>query len=187
MSVSSSVLLRSACLLGGFWWASAGLAQMPAAEPAPAMMEHQHHGMHLQEKALPAGSTAPVKALRDRIAVPVNAAEHEHVLADMQKMLRSMGEISGALAQRDWATVERTATALGPQQMMGSMEPAALSFHSHLPEGWMGFGAPMVQGFARIADEAHGAKRGDEVLRTLAEITQQCAGCHARFQLKQQP
>lgn len=181
MSVFSSVLLRSACLLGGFWWASACLAQMPAAEPAPAMMEHQHHGMHQQEKA------APVKALRDRVVVPVSAAEHEHVLADMQKMLRSMGEISGALAQRDWATVERHATALGPQQMMGSMEPAAMSFHGHLPEGWMSFGAPMVQGFARIADEAHGAKRSDEVLKTLADITQQCAGCHARFQLKPQP
>lgn len=125
--------------------------------------------------------------LRERTVVFVRPAEHDHVLGDMQKLLRSIGEISAALAQRDWTAVARTADALRPEHTMGSSDPAAVSFHAKLPDGWSHFGAPMHQGFARIADEARGPQRTDEVLRLIGDTTRQCVGCHTRFQLRLEP
>ncbi|WP_338416277.1 hypothetical protein [uncultured Sphaerotilus sp.] len=139
---------------------------------------HAGHGANMEAPA-----AAPV-ALAARTVVDVTPQESAHVLGDMQNLLRSVGEINGALAARDWATVERIASSLRPEKTMGSQEPAAVSFHAKLPAGWSSFGAPMHQGFARIADEARGGQRVDEVLRTLSQTTRQCVGCHAQFQLR---
>ncbi len=139
---------------------------------------HAGHGVNMGAPA-----AAPV-ALAARTVVDVTPQESAHVLGDMQNLLRSVGEINGALAARDWATVERIASSLRPEKTMGSQEPAAMSFHAKLPAGWSSFGAPMHQGFARIADEARGGQRVDEVLRTLSQTTRQCVGCHAQFQLR---
>jgi hypothetical protein len=147
---------------------------------------HQSHAAHMAH----AGHAAPVAkapvpaTLARRTVVEATPQEVEHVLGDMQKLLRSMGEINGALAARDWPTIERVASALKPEHTMGSRDPAAVSFHAKLPPGWSGYGGPMHQGFARIADEARGERRVDEVLRTLASTTQQCVACHAQFQLR---
>lgn len=142
---------------------------------------HTGHAGHMAPSGdLPA---APV-ALARRKVVEVTPEEQQHVLGDMQNLLRSLGEINGALAQRDWATIERVAGSLRPELTMGSRDPAAVSFHAKLPAGWSSFGAPMHQGFARIAEEARGERRVDEVLRTLSATTRQCVSCHAQFQLR---
>jgi hypothetical protein len=144
---------------------------------------HAGHTAHAGHAASPATQTPVPTTLARRTVVEATPQEMEHVLGDMQKLLRSMGEINGALAARDWPTVERVASALKPEHTMGSRDPAAVSFHAKLPPGWSGYGAPMHQGFARIAAEAQGERRVDEVLRTLSSTTQQCMACHAQFQL----
>ena len=145
---------------------------------------HDGHAGHAGHAAPSATQTPAPTALARRTVVEATPQEVEHVLGDMQKLLRSMGEIQGALVGRDWATIERVASALKPEHTMGSRDPAAVSFHAKLPPGWSGYGAPMHQGFARIAAEARGERRVDEVLRTLSSTTQQCVACHAQFQLR---
>jgi hypothetical protein len=142
---------------------------------------HTAHAGHATPSATP--TPAPTTLSR-RTVVEATPQEVEHVLGDMQKLLRSMGEIQGALVSRDWPAIERVASALKPEYTMGSRDPAAVSFHAKLPPGWSGYGAPMHQGFARIAAEARGERRVDEVLRTLSSTTQQCVACHAQFQLR---
>lgn len=185
-----SLRLRSAVLLMlGAGLLSAGQAQAPAGERMPPMHQHDmhQHGMHRHDGAASgAMPAARPGALRERTVVTVNAAEYDHLLGDMHKLLRSLGEINAALAQRDWPAVARTADGLRPEHTMGSHDPAAMSLHARLPAGWMNFGAPMHQGFARIADEAQGKRRSDEVLKIIGETTQQCAGCHERFQVRLQ-
>ena len=148
---------------------------------------HDGHAGHATRAGHATPSATPTPApttLARRTVVEATPQEMEHVLGDMQKLLRSMGEIQGALVGRDWATIERVASALKPEHTMGSRDPAAVSFHAKLPPGWSGYGAPMHQGFARIAAEARGERRVDEVLRTLSSTTQQCVACHAQFQLR---
>lgn len=168
-------------------WPLAMTAAVVLSACAQSDQAHQGHAGHMPQAghAAPAAKTTPAPAaLARRTVVEATPQEMEHVLGDMQKLLRSMGEINGALAARDWPTVERVASALKPEHTMGSRDPAAVSFHAKLPPGWSGYGGPMHQGFARIADEARGERRVDEVLRTLASTTQQCVACHAQFQLR---
>lgn len=145
---------------------------------------HAGHAGH-QARAGHAAPAAPAPvSLARRTVVEATPQEVEHVLGDMQKLLRSMGEIQGALSSRDWTTIQRVAGALKPEHTMGSRDPVSVSFHAKLPQGWSAYGAPMHQGFARIAAEAEGERRVDEVLRLLSATTRQCVACHAQFQLQ---
>ena len=153
---------------------------------AQADKAHDGHAGHLA-RGTQAASASPVPApgaLARRTVVEATPQEVEHVLGDMQKLLRSMGEIQGALSSRDWTTIQRVAGALKPEHTMGSRDPVSVSFHAKLPQGWSAYGAPMHQGFARIAAEAEGERRVDEVLRLLSATTRQCVACHAQFQLQ---
>lgn len=165
---------------------TAALVLSACAQSDQARQNHAGHMAHAGHAGHAAPTTqAPAPAtLALRSVVEATPQEIEHVLGDMQKLLRSVGEINGALAARDWTTIERVANSLRPEHTMGSRDPAAVSFHAKLPPGWSGYGAPMHQGFARIADEARGERRVDEVLRTLASTTRQCVACHAQFQLR---
>ena len=165
----------------------AGLAALAlAACAADPHAGHAGHASRAEHAAHGAGASAKAPAadpLR-RTVVEVSPEEYRHVIGDMQNLLRATGEIQGALVRADWDTVGRVAGALRPQHTMGSRDPAAASFHARLPAGWSERGGPMHQGFARIADEAAGARRTDEVLRTLSATTAQCVACHAQFQLR---
>ena len=149
--------------------------------------KHRHQHRHGHEQAAPTTPAAAPVSLAARTVVVANADEYEHVMSDMHKLLRSIGQINGALALSDWTTVARVASALTPEKTMGSQDPAAISFHAKIPAGWSSFGAPMHQGFARIAAEATGERRIASVLTILSETTTQCAGCHARFQIQLAP
>lgn len=164
----------------------AALLLSACAHADKALDGHAGHAGH-QSRAGHAAPAAPAPAsLARRTVVEATPQEVEHVLGDMQKLLRSMGEIQGALSSRDWPTIQRVAGALKPEHTMGSRDPVSVSFHAKLPPGWSAYGAPMHQGFARIAAEAQGERRVDEVLRLLSVTTQQCVACHAQFQLKSQ-
>ena len=162
------------------------LATLLLSACAHADKSHDGHAGHLAHggHATPSPLASAPATLARRTVVEATPQEAEHVLGDMQKLLRSVGEIQGSLATRDWPAIERVASALKPEHTMGSRDPAAVSFHAKLPPGWSGYGAPMHQGFARIAAEARGERRVDEVLRTLSSTTQQCVACHAQFQLR---
>ncbi|MFM2065247.1 MAG: hypothetical protein RLZZ584_156 [Pseudomonadota bacterium] len=158
-------------------------ATVLAQSPPPAADQHKHHHLHHHHGASAVNLLAPAR-LVDRIVVQATTEEYAHVIGDMHKLLRSLGEISAALASRDWSAVARVAGALTPEKTMGSSDAAAVSFHAKIPAGWSTYGAPMHLGFTRIAAEAAGEKRVDTVLTILSETTAQCAGCHARFQIR---
>ena len=168
---------------------TAALVLSACAQSDQARQNHAGHMAHAGHAGHAAPTTqAPAPAtLALRTVVEATPQEIEHVLGDMQKLLRSVGEINGALAARDWTTIERVANSLRPEHTMGSRDPAAVSFHAKLPPEWFALARPTHQNFMAIAQEARANPSVDTLLPRLAATSQQCVACHATYRLSVKP
>jgi hypothetical protein len=111
-----------------------------------------------------------------RIPVPLLPRMAEHQLENMRDHLAAIQEITAALANNDFAGVERAAARIGYSEQMGQMCER------------MGAGAPgfneLALNFHRTADTIGTAARQRDANATLQAVTatlQTCVGCHTVY------
>jgi cytochrome c556 len=107
--------------------------------------------------------------------------EHAHLLTEMNEFLRAINEITLALASKDFPTVVKVATAMGPKG--GHQDPVGQALHNTLPKAWFELARPTHQKFLAIANEAKNNPSVDAVVERLGATTQQCVACHAVYRL----
>lgn len=114
--------------------------------------------------------------LDSRFAVPLLPAMANHQKQSMRDHLVAVQEIVSALAESDFAAMERAASRIGFSEQMGMM-------CEHMGKGAAGFSAQAVE-FHKRADRIAVAARGQDataVLRELATTLQTCTACHATW------
>lgn len=122
-------------------------------------------------------SSHPQSAGSDaRVPVPLLPRMAEHQLENMRDHLAAIQEITAALADNNFAGVERAAARIGYNEQMGQMCER------------MGAGAPgfneLALNFHRTADTIGAAARQRDANATLKAVTatlQTCVGCHAVY------
>lgn len=121
-------------------------------------------------------------AVTQRKVIEVSPAEHAQLLTEMNGFLGAIHNINTALAAKDFAEVEKLATAMGPKG--GKHSPVEKAVHEKLPPEWFALAKPTHQKFLAVASEAKSGQSIEAVLGKVAATTQQCVACHAAFQLK---
>lgn len=149
---------------------------------------HQHGELIIDKTTASIAKPAATKSnVFERHSIDVNKAEYAHVIDDMQKMLTNVQGITGALAVQDWDTVKKLSTSLSGKDDVADKDPADISFHKKIPDGWRQLGGPMKKGFGALAEEASSGKRTDVALKLLSTSLTQCVACHSTFALKVSP
>jgi cytochrome c556 len=128
----------------------------------------------------------PVSQAADpRQLVPMPAPMQEHMLANMRDHLVAMGEIQAALGKGDFeraADIAENRIGVSSLQAHGASHMAPL-----MPKGMQEIGTNMhrtASRFARSTQEAAVTSDLPRILGALAELTQQCAACHAGYRLR---
>jgi hypothetical protein len=129
---------------------------------------------------LPAAHAADARQL-----VKMPAPMQEHMLANMRDHLVAMGEVQAALGKGDF---DRAAD-IAEQRIGVSSLLAHDASHMapYMPKGMQDIGTTMhrtASRFARTTQEAAVTNDMPRALGALAEITQQCAACHAGYRLR---
>lgn len=128
----------------------------------------------------------PVALAADgRQLVELPAPMQEHMLANMRDHLVAMGEIQAALGKGDF---DRAADVAEQRIGMSSLQAHNASHMApYMPKGMQDIGTTMhrtASRFARTAQEAKVEGGVPRALGALAELTQQCAACHASYRLR---
>jgi hypothetical protein len=129
---------------------------------------------------LPAAHAADARQL-----VKMPAPMQEHMLANMRDHLVAMGEVQAALGKGDF---DRAAD-IAEQRIGVSSLLAHDASHMapYMPKGMQDIGTTMhrtASRFARTTQEAAVTNDMPRALGALAELTQQCAACHAGYRLR---
>lgn len=120
---------------------------------------------------------------RQLVAMP--APMQEHMLANMRDHLVALGEVQAALGKGDFdqaAEIAENRIGVSSLQAHGASHIAPL-----MPNGMQEIGTNMhhtASRFARTAQEAAVTNDLPRTLGALAELTQQCAACHAGYRLR---
>ncbi len=126
-----------------------------------------------------------VRAADTRQAVSLPAPMREHMLANMRDHLAALSEIQLELATGRY---EQAADVAEQRVGMSSLERHGASHMApYMPKAMQDIGTNMhhaASRFARTALEAGVAGEPARALGALAELTQQCVACHARFTIK---
>jgi hypothetical protein len=129
---------------------------------------------------LPAAHGADARQL-----VKMSAPMQEHMLANMRDHLVAMGEVQEALGKGDF---DRAADIAEQRIGMSSLLAHDASHMApYMPKGMQDIGTTMhrtASRFARTTQEAAVTNDMPRALGALAEITQQCAACHAGYRLR---
>lgn len=129
---------------------------------------------------LPAAHAADPRQL-----VEMPGPMQEHMLSNMRDNLLAMSEILEALGKNDF---DRAADVAEQRIGMGSLKTHDSSHLTpYMPKGMQETGAAMhhaASRFALVAQEAGVTNDMPRALSALAELTQQCAGCHAGYRLR---
>jgi len=108
-----------------------------------------------------------------------------HMLANMRDHLVALGEIHSALASGQY---ERAADIAESRIGMSSLETHGASHVApYMPKAMQEIGTAMhrdASRFARTAQEASFDNGLAQTLGALADLTQQCAACHAGYRLQ---
>jgi len=109
----------------------------------------------------------------------------EHMLGNMRDHLVAMGEIQAALGKGDF---DRAADIAEQRIGMSSLQTHGASHMApYMPKDMQDIGTAMhhaASRFARTAQEAAVTNDMPSALGALAELTQQCAACHAGYRLR---
>lgn len=134
------------------------------------------------QPAQPALPDVASYAVTQRQAISVTAVEHAHLMTEMNDFMKAVHGIHSALAAKDFATVTRVATAMGPKG--GKHDAVGKAVHDKMPKEWFALARPTHQAFLAVAQEAASPTASvDGVLGKLTQTTQQCVACHATFKL----
>lgn len=129
---------------------------------------------------LPAAHAADARQL-----VKMPAPMQEHMLANMRDHLVAMGEVQAALGKGDF---DRAADIAEQRIGMSSLLAHDASHMApYMPKGMQDIGTTMhrtASRFARTTQEAAVTNDMPRALGALAELTQQCAACHAGYRLR---
>lgn len=128
---------------------------------------------------------APGYAVSQRQNVNVSAAEHAHLLTEMNAFLTAIHKINTALVAKDFATVASLATEMGPKG--GHTDPIGKALHDTLPKDWFAIAKPTHQAFLGIANEAKNNPSVEAVLAKVNATTAQCVACHSTYRLSIKP
>lgn len=166
--------------------AAAGVAVLLAAF-AGAAQEHDHSHMHMM-------TTAP--DTRQLLDFP--KPMRDHMLANMRDHVETLHAILAALAANDPAKAGEIAQArLGlaspgaascdPKGAAKGADMMATMMGEHMPEQMRAYGFAMHEAGSRFAEQAAKARESGDLkpaLAALAEVTQNCAACHAAYRLR---
>jgi hypothetical protein len=120
-----------------------------------------------------------------RAAVRFPASLRAHTLANMRDHLATLAQIQDALARADYARAAQLA-----ERRLGLSSLEAHGAHEvarYMPQGMQDIGTAMHKAASRFAIEAASAGATGELrapLAALAEVTAQCAACHAAYRLE---
>lgn len=127
-------------------------------------------------------ATAAEYAVNKRMVIRATAEEQAYVLTEMNEFLVALHTINTAVANKDFYTVAKTASAIANHG--NSEKPAVeLSFESKIPSEWKAFARPLRQGFGEVAKAAKQDPTIENVMVKLAKTTQNCVACHASFKI----
>ncbi|MFM1979423.1 MAG: hypothetical protein RLZ68_688 [Pseudomonadota bacterium] len=139
----------------------------------------------LAASAAQAQVPTPIYAVSQRQNVNVSAAEHAHLLTEMNAFLTAIHKINTALVAKDFAMVASLATEMGPKG--GHTDPIGKALHDTLPQGWFAIAKPTHQAFLGIANEAKTNPSVEAVLAKMNVTTTQCVACHSTYRLTIKP
>lgn len=157
------------------------LVALALAGATPALAQpHEHHHAPAAHEAAPAPAESD-----GRIAVKFPAMLKEHTLASMRDHLRTLSEIQGHLAGREFDRAARIAEerlGMSSLPLHGAHEVA-----KYMPEGMQDAGTAMHRSASRFAVAMQKAAIDQDVGRALAalnEVTRACVACHAAYRLE---
>jgi hypothetical protein len=125
------------------------------------------------EHGAPSGHAHKVPDSRRQ--VQLSPAERVAVLAEMRLMLGSVSAVLHGLAANDRGAIEKAARASG---MAMAADPRLAQ---KVPRPFLELGMATHQKFDRLADAVKAGAPGDEVVRSLADVTTGCVACHAMY------
>lgn len=129
-------------------------------------------------------ATAADYAVNKRMVIRASAEEHAFVLTEMNDFMASLNTINNAIANKDFETVSKTASAIANHS---AEKPAIeVSFETKIPPEWKTFARPLRQGFGEVAQAAKQEPTVEKVMVKLAKTTQNCVACHASFKIVSQ-
>jgi hypothetical protein len=97
-------------------------------------------------------ATAADYAVNKRMLIRASAEEHAFVLTEMNDFMTSLHTINTAIANKDFETVAKTASAIANHS---AEKPAIeVSFETKIPPEWKTFARPLRQGFGEVAQAA---------------------------------
>ena len=123
------------------------------------------------------GTTVP--ASDGRTAILLAAGERDLVLAEMRGFLVAVQQITAAVARDDVAGVGTAARRVGTAARHGV--PASLI--GKLPVEFKALGFDTHQGFDQLAMDAEQLGDTGTVLAALANLMNNCIGCHAAYRI----
>jgi hypothetical protein len=136
-------------------------------------------GSHASPKGTPFSSPSAILELEkidDRKPLPLSPTMANHQKKNMREHLETISAIVNALAQGDFASIEKAVKKIGYSEEMGRM-------CTNMGSGAPGF-SDMAIGFHKTADTIADAARFKDlngVLRALDATLKTCTGCHAQY------
>ncbi len=114
-----------------------------------------------------------------RTAILLEAGERDLVLAEMRAFLQAVQQISSGVAADDMTEIREAARGVGA----AAQQAVPASLVGKLPLEFKTLGFDTHQRFDQLALDA--AELGDKTyaLRQLAELMQNCVGCHAAYRI----
>lgn len=123
------------------------------------------------------GSVAP--GTDGRVAIVLDAAERELVLAEMRSFLVAVQGVTASAAAGDAAGVARAARAVG----MAAQTEVPASLVGKLPLSFKQLGFATHEAFDRLALDAEQLGDASAAPAALGELLHNCIACHAAYQL----
>lgn len=112
-----------------------------------------------------------------RTAVALSEAERDQILAEMQRLLKSVHGVLQGVSTQDLSGAGKSARAAG-MAMAADVNPALIA---KLPLTFKAMGMSVHRDFDGLADGIQSGERSEQVLRRLADLTSRCTACHDRY------
>ncbi len=116
-----------------------------------------------------------------RLAIDLNEEHKAQLLSNMRGALAVTQSIVKALAEDDMQAVADYARPMGFKVRRQKPKDG---LHDALPRSFKMQGKAMHQNFDKIADDAETLKDPKHTLQQLAEVMNNCQGCHATFRIE---
>jgi hypothetical protein len=119
--------------------------------------------------------SGPPQVPETRRQVSLTPGERDAVLAEMRMMLGSVSGVLHGLVANDHQAIEKAARASG---MAMAVDP---TLEQKLPKPFLELGMATHKQFDQLADLARARTPGDQLTRSLADVTTSCVACHAMY------